>query len=121
VSAVLYAVAAVDRGAEEAQPMSEPKATVRADITAAIVKRCCPDCCEHCYDTAVEAQRLGAGEYHRGKIEGAREMRERAAGVIGGCYGPWDIALPPERNIVAIRTALARAIHALPDEPEVGS
>jgi len=73
------------------------------DAGVAIVKRCCPDCCEHCYNTALEVQQIGADEYRRGRIEGAREMRERAAALCGGAS---SFAL------------LAASIRALPDEPE---
>lgn len=75
----------------------------------AVVKRCCPDCCQHCYDTAIEAQEIMSGDYQRGRREGAREMRERAAHWTSKQWAMHSCYTAEE---------LADAIRALPDEPE---
>ena len=70
------------------------------DAGVAIVKRCCQDCCEHCYDTAIEAQEILKDDYYRGRREGARQMRERAAQRFRN--HSWIVAI----------------LSTLPDEPE---
>ena len=79
------------------------------DAGVAIVKRCCQDCCEHCYDTAIEAQEILKDDYYRGRREGAREMRERAAGWVREQWGMHASYTAAE---------LADAVRALPDEQE---
>jgi len=98
------------------------------DAGVAIVKRCCPDCCEHCYNTALEAQKIAAGDYRRGRVEGAREMRERARQYVATHYPVHRTSITSEWVMEKnqdpsdggkVQEAYAKALAALPDELEV--
>ena len=93
------------------------------DAGVAIVKRCCQDCCEHCYDTAIEAQEILKDDYYRGRREGARQMRERAAQAAEDHLDHMDFTADPDwqnHTDGEKRCLIARAIRALPDEPKEG-